>query len=218
MRKKLMDIYRLMYGHFGPRHWWPAETDFEVVVGAILTQFVAWKNVEIAISNLKNEGILSVDGICGTDDEKLEELIRCTRFYKQKRRKLKEFCLHLKNRYNGSLEKIFSRELYTLRNELLSLYGIGEETADSIILYAARKPIFVVDAYTRRIFSRLGVFSCDIIYKDMQKFFMDNLPHDVGLFNEYHALIDGIGNHYCQERKPLCGQCPLNKLCRGKPD
>lgn len=209
-----MHIYELMYAKTGPRHWWPAETRFEVVVGAILTQFVSWKNVETAIGNLKKRNLLSMDGICEVDPRELEELIRCTRFYKQKVRKLREFCTYARDNYGGSLDKFFDKDLYRLREELLSLYGIGEETADSIILYAAEKPIFVVDAYTRRIFNRLGFFDEDVSYRDMQKFFMDNLEHDVKLFNEYHAQIDGVGNRYCDSRKPKCGECPLGGMCK----
>lgn len=216
-REKLMEIFDLMYRKLGPRHWWPAETRFEVIVGAILTQFVSWKNVTAAIQNLKNENILSAEGICDVDTDKLEELVRCTRFYKQKAKKLKTFCRHLKDNYDGDLDRFFDKDVYELRKELFSLYGIGEETADCIILYAAEKPVFVVDEYTRRIFSRLGFFKEDISYKEMQKFFMDNLEHDVKLYNEYHAQIDGIGNRYCSEKNPACGECPLNGVClRGK--
>jgi endonuclease-3 related protein len=205
-----------MYDANGSRHWWPAKTKFEVIVGAILTQFVSWKNVVSAIDNLKREDLLSIDGICGVENEQLEELIKCTRFYKQKARKLKEFCFHIRNFYSGSLENFFDKDIYSLRNELLSLYGIGEETADCIILYSAEKPIFVVDAYTRRVFLRLGYFNENISYRDMQRFFMDNLEHDTGFFNEYHAQIDGVGSHYCFSKKPDCIGCSLKSVCRGR--
>jgi len=209
-----MAVYDLMYAKNGPRHWWPADSKFEVVIGAILTQFVSWKNVTTAINSLKAEGLLSVEGICEVDMGKLEELIRSTRFYKQKARKLKTFCMYLKENYGGSLDRFFDKDVYELRRELLSLYGIGEETADCIILYAAEKPIFVVDAYTRRIFSRLGFFNENVSYREMQEFFMNNLEQDVRLFNEYHAQIDGIGNHYCSGKKPACEECPLNQICK----
>jgi len=212
--KKLMEIYNIMYDKLGPRHWWPAETRFEVIVGAILTQFVSWKNVISAIDNIKNEGILSVEGICEVDTGRLEELVRCTRFYKQKAKKLKTFCMHLRDKYDGSLDRLFDKDMYELRKELLSLYGIGEETADCIILYAAEKPIFVVDAYTRRVFNRLGFFDENITYKEMQAYFMDNLVQDVQLFNEYHALIDGVGNHYCSGKVSRCSECPVSSICK----
>ena len=215
INRKLLQIFDLMYSKCGPRHWWPAETRLEVIVGAILTQFVSWKNVTAAIDNLKNENILSVEGICGADIEKLESLIRCTRFYKQKAKKLKSFCFHLKDKYGGSLDRMFDQDVESLRNELLSLYGIGEETADCIILYAAYKPIFVVDAYTRRIFSRLGLVEENASYKEIQMFFMENLDKDVRLYNEYHAQIDGIGNNYCSSKSPKCAECPLNTVCKG---
>ncbi|RCX20151.1 DNA-3-methyladenine glycosylase III [Anaerobacterium chartisolvens] len=214
LNRALMDIYGSMYEKEGSRHWWPAENDFEMIVGAILTQFVSWKNVTTAIENLKRENLLSIEGICSANIEILEELIRCTRFYKQKAKKLKVFCLHVESRYRGSLDKMFENDLYDLRRELLSLYGIGKETADCIILYAARKPIFVVDAYTRRVFGRLGYFKEDESYDNMQRFFMDNLEHDTELFNEYHAQIDGVGSKYCLGKSPLCPECPLSKICK----
>jgi endonuclease-3 related protein len=216
INNELMNIYQLMYSHFGPRNWWPADTVFEVVIGALLTQFVSWKNVVTAVNNLKDENILNIEGICEVNDEKLEKLIRSTRFYKQKARKLKVFCRHVMDNYGGSLDKLFSKDMYELRKELLSLYGIGKETADSIILYAAEKPIFVVDAYTQRIYTRLGYFNEGISYDKMQKFFMDNLIHNVKLFNEYHALIVATGNSFCSNTKPRCSHCPVKTVCAKK--
>lgn len=214
LNRSLMDIYSSMYDKEGSRHWWPAENDFEMIVGAILTQFVSWKNVTLAIENLKRENILSIDGICASNMEALGELVRCTRFYKQKAKKLKVFCQHVKSEYEGSLDKMFENDLYDLRRELLFLYGIGQETADCIILYAARKPIFVVDSYTRRVFGRLGYFKENESYESMQRFFMDNLEHNTELFNEYHAQIDGVGSKYCLGKNPRCPECPLSKICK----
>lgn len=208
-----MNIYYLLYNHAGHQHWWPADSPFEVVIGAILTQFVSWKNVTIAIDNLKRHNVLTVEGICKIDIENLEEFIKSTRFYKQKAKKLKAFCNHLKQYYDGKLESFFDKNLHDLRKELLSLYGIGEETADSIILYAAERPVFVIDAYTKRIFSRLGFLAENISYAEAQKFFMENLEHDVRLFNDYHAQIVRLGNNYCSNKNPKCTHCPLAGLC-----
>ncbi|HOM02194.1 MAG TPA: endonuclease III domain-containing protein [Acetivibrio sp.] len=214
INRKLKEIYNLMYERNGSQNWWPADTQFEVVVGALLAQFVSWKNVETAIQNLERENLLSIEGICNAETEKLEELVRSTRFYKQKARKLKEFCGYVKEKYNADLDNFFDKDIYELRDELLSLYGIGEETADSIILYAAEKPIFVVDAYTRRVFGRLGYFKEDITYGQMQKFFMDNLEHDTKLFNDFHAQIVGVGNKHCNGKKTDCKTCPLESICK----
>lgn len=210
----LMQIYQAMFDKLGPRNWWPAETPFEVIIGAILTQSVSWGNVEKAIENLKKQGLLNPHQLVLADDEVLEEAVRPTRYYKQKALRLKAFCTMLVEEYGGDLDLLFALDLPVLRRRLLQIKGIGPETADSIILYAAEKPIFVVDAYTRRIFSRLGIFPEDIDYQSMQDFFMKHLPPDVELYNEYHALIDGVGNRYCAAQKPKCGECPLHELCK----
>lgn len=214
--KKLMEIYDLLLDQVGSRQWWPADTKFEMIVGAILTQFVSWKNVTQAINNLKRENILTMDGICRVDEPILEELIRSTRFYKQKVKKLKDFCAHVRYNYESDLDDFLSQEMGSLRLELLSLYGIGKETADCIILYAAEKPIFVVDTYTRRVFHKLGIFEENSTYDEMQNYFMDHLESNVALFNEYHAQIDGIGSRYCFGKNPKCEGCPLKTVCKGK--
>ena len=213
MQKKLLKIYENLYSTFGPQNWWPAEDDFEVIVGAILTQSVSWKNVETAIENLKNQNLLNLEGILAVDKTKLGQLIRSTRYYNQKADKLKRFCIYIKQQYHGDIYALFKKDIYDMRRELLKIKGIGPETADSIILYAANKPIFVVDAYTQRIFSRLGLLQKNVKYKGLQDFFMDHLPHDVKLFNEYHALIVNLGKDYCKKTKPLCEKCPLNSMC-----
>ncbi len=213
-RRNLIKIYDKLFAAFGPQHWWPAESDFEVVVGAILTQSVSWKNVEKAIENLKAEGLLSVDGILKAERQKLADLVRSTRYYNQKAEKLKNICRHIKDNYDGDICKMFEKDLFEMRRELLSIKGLGRETADSIILYAARKPIFVVDAYTRRIFSRLGFLPEDADYQAMQDFFMQNLPEDVELFNEYHALIVRLGKDCCRNQNPLCAECPVSDACK----
>lgn len=213
MYHELMNIYYRMYEHFGPRHWWPADTPFEVVVGAILTQGVAWRNVEQAIRNLKQAGLLDLTAIARASHDELAGLIRPARYYNMKAKKLQAFCRYVMDNYGGSLERFFARDLWPLREELLGIYGIGQETADSILLYAAEKPIFVVDAYTKRIFSRLGMVDADIQYHQLQRFFMDHIPPDVELYNEYHAQIDAVGNRYCAAKRPSCGECPLRPLC-----
>jgi endonuclease-3 related protein len=211
--KNLLYIYNKLYEHHGLRHWWPAQTPWEVVVGAVLTQFVAWKNVEQAIKGLKREGILTIEGIYSVDMETLEQIIKPTRFYKQKAVKLKNVTGLIMEQYGGKLENLFNLEINELRNVLLDIKGIGPETADSIMLYAAQKPVFVIDAYTLRIFSRLGILSEKCSYGQAQSYFMDNLPADVNLFNEYHAQIDGLGHRTCLAKRPKCSECPLEDIC-----
>lgn len=210
---ELLQIFHKMLDHFGPRGWWPAETPFEVVVGAILAQSVAWRNVEKAIANLKAAGLFSAAALYHAAAADIAREIVPTRYYQAKTKKLQAFMAHLMERYDGDLNKMFTRPLAALREELLSLYGIGEETADSILLYAGNYPIFVVDAYTKRIFARLGILPASCTYRQVQRFFMENLPADVALFNEYHALIDAVGHYYCRNTNPRCQKCPLACWC-----
>ncbi|MBO8126246.1 MAG: endonuclease III domain-containing protein [Firmicutes bacterium] len=203
----------MLYQHFGPRNWWPGETSFEVVVGAILTQSVAWRNVEKAIANLKGQGLLDPLALLAAPDEQIEEAVRPTRYYRMKTKKLKAFCRHLVEEYDGDLAKMFAKPWPKLREELLGVWGLGPETVDSILLYAGEKPTFVVDAYTKRIWARLGVHPEDIDYEELRAYFMDRLPEDVALYNEFHALIDGVGNRYCKAKNPKCGDCPLAAIC-----
>lgn len=210
----LLRIYDQLLAYFGPRGWWPAETPWEVMVGAVLTQNVAWRNVEQAIANLKQAGVLELEALYQAEEAQLAELIIPTRFYKTKARKLKVLAAYVMERYGGDLGLLFSRPLWDLREELLGLWGLGPETVDSILLYAGSYPIFVVDAYTRRIFSRLQLLPADATYQEMQEFFLRWLPPDVGLFNEYHALIDALGHHLCLAGSPRCAVCPLRAECR----
>jgi endonuclease-3 related protein len=203
-----------MLEHFGPRGWWPGDSDFEICVGAILTQSVSWKNVAKAIDNLKNAGLLNLNKMYQAAPEAIENCIIPTLYYRQKAKKLKAFVGHVTEKYAGDLSLFLAKDQGSLREELLSLFGIGPETADSIILYAAKMPVFVVDAYTRRIFARLGLFNDDISYVGMQDFFMRYLAHDVSFYNEYHALIVGVGNRFCSNKKPKCDKCPLTGLCK----
>jgi endonuclease-3 related protein len=211
--RTLTDIYQRLLKHFGPQHWWPADEPFEVIVGAILTQSAAWANVEKAINNLREAGALSPEALRKLPQPKLAELVYPCGYYNAKALKLKAFADWLGNHYGDDLGRLFALDINDLRRDLLSVHGIGPETADSIILYAAGKPVFVIDAYTRRIFSRLGLAPERDSYAAYQALFMDNLPRDTQLFNEYHALLVCLGKNVCR-RQPLCGECPLNDVCR----
>ncbi|MEW6103168.1 MAG: endonuclease III domain-containing protein [bacterium] len=212
MKKTLEKIYNLLYNTFSDMNWWPGETQFEIIVGAILTQNTAWKNVEKAIENLKRENLLSPGKMNEIPEEKLANVIKPSGFYNQKAKKLKAFINFLFLRYSGSLEKLFEKGLFFLRNELLSIHGIGNETADSILLYAGNKPIFVVDAYTKRILARHRIIDEKATYNAIQSIFMENLPKDVFLFNNYHALLVKVGKDFCKKTNPLCKRCPLNEV------
>lgn len=211
--RALTDIYRRLLAHFGPQHWWPAREPFEVMVGAILTQSAAWGNVEKAIANLRAAGALSPGALRRLSLSKLAKLIHPCGYYNAKALKLKSFTFWLGNHYDDDLDSLFTHDIYDLRQQLLSVHGIGQETADSIILYAAGKPIFVVDAYTRRIISRLGLSPEKDSYGAYQTFFMEHLPPDSQLFNEYHALLVCQGKNVCR-RRPLCRQCCLSDICQ----
>jgi len=218
---RLMQIFDRLAAHFGPLHWWPAESPFEVVIGAILTQNTAWRNVELAIGRLRSAGVLSPGGVAALPPGELEEHIRPAGFFRQKAERLQLFVRHLAAQHGGDLERMLSGPLVQVRTELLTLKGVGPETADSILLYAGGRPSFVVDAYTRRLFSRLGVLNGDEGYEAIRSLFMDNLPVDVDLFNEYHALIVEECKVFCRKRRPLCRECPLLSLCpfgQGCPD
>ncbi len=200
--------------HYGPQHWWPADGPFEVMVGAILTQSAAWGNVEKAIANLKAAGALSPAGIRRLPLAELAEIIHPSGYYNAKAHKLKSLALWLEENCDDDLGQLFAGDSGRLREQLLSLHGIGPETADSIILYAAGKPVFVIDAYTRRIVSRVGLAAVDSSYRACQALFTDNLPADVRLFNEYHALLVCLAKDVCR-RRPLCPECCLNEICPG---
>jgi endonuclease-3 related protein len=208
-KKQLLKIYNKLFQTFGSRHWWPADTAEEVIFGAILTQNITWKNVEQAIAALKKQGKLNFKAIAQMDDQKLAEIIRPTRFLNQKAKALKIFASYFGENYGYSIKRMKKKDMRVLREELLSLYRIGAETADSILLYALKKPVFVIDVYTRRIFSRHGLLTMEDSYADYQQLFMQNLPCDVKLYNEYHALLVHVGNQFCKP-KPLCAECPLH--------
>jgi endonuclease-3 related protein len=202
-------VFRRLLDRYGPQHWWPAEEPFEVIVGAILTQSTAWTNVEKAITSLKNSGNLSPAALRRLSDSELAGLIHSCGYYNVKARRLKSFVNWLGEKYDDDLDKMFTGDIEILRQALLSVYGIGEETADSIILYAGNRPTFVIDAYTRRIINRLGLTLDQNSYVAYQEFFVMNLPVDPSLFNEYHALLVRLGKDVCRTR-PVCQNCCLN--------
>ena len=208
----LQEVYSRLLACYGPQQWWPADDPFEMMVGAILTQAAAWVNVERAIDRLKGANTLLPAAIRQMPHQELSGLIYPSGYYRAKATKLKAFANWLGERYHDDLDRLFALDIESLRRELLSIYGIGEETADSIILYGARKPIFVIDAYTRRITSRLGLTSSDVGYAALQRLFMENLTRDQRLFNEYHALLVRHGKSVCL-KVPLCRGCCLGKIC-----
>ncbi|HEY96201.1 MAG TPA: hypothetical protein G4O15_14830 [Dehalococcoidia bacterium] len=208
----LEDIYRRLFEQYGPQHWWPGETPFEVMIGAVLTQSAAWKNVETAITNLKTTGLMSPAALRGKPSEEIAPLIRSTVYYNVKARKLKALVDYIGNACNDDLDRLFKKDVRQLRDELLAVWGVGEETADSILLYAANKPVFVIDAYTRRIINRIGIQPENDKYSAWQFLFMNNIPADIALFNEYHALLVRLGKETCRP-KPLCSSCPLFDIC-----
>lgn len=225
-------IYQRLHRRFGPQGWWPSTPEgqhrpiyypgqsprclserdrFEICVGAILTQNTAWTNVEKALHQLHLHRALSPQKISAMSPAKLAKLILSSGYFTQKSKKLKIFCDHLLKNYNGKVSEMGKRPLLKLREELLGIWGIGPETADSMLLYALGMPVFVVDAYTRRVGNRIGLFKTED-YGEVQKFFESNLPHSAELFNEYHALIVELAKNTCKT-KPLCGDCPLKGDC-----
>ena len=214
--KTLLALYNRLFKRFGPQHWWPGDTPLEIAVGAVLTQNTAWTNVEKAVTNLKSEGLFSN---ASRDDDSLQELhdmsheevarlIRPAGYFNIKAKRLEHFIRWIIEKY-GSLDRMFERPTGELRQELLSVNGIGPETADSILLYAGGKPVFVIDAYTKRIFSRHFLMGAERDYAAYQKLMMKRLPHKRQLFNEYHALIVRTGKEFCRKRNPRCSECPL---------
>ena len=208
MQRLLMNIYQILYQTYGPRHWWPGETPFEVMVGAILTQNTSWGNVEKAIQKLKGKRVLNPEGIYYLKKSQLASLIKSSGYYRIKADRLRAFVDFLFDEYEGDIRKMRREGLGELRDKLLGVKGIGPETADSILLYGLRKPIFVVDAYTKRILSRHGMVSGKATYEEIQRLFMSHLLLDEKLFNEYHALFVHLGKTVCK-KMPKCDICPL---------
>lgn len=208
MKELLIKIYQKLYENYGARNWWPGETTFEVMVGAILTQNTSWKNVEKAIGRLKEQNLLTPEGIYQIKKSKLSKLIRSSGYYRVKADRLKSFVRFLFSEYSGKIYRMEFERDEDLREKLLRVKGIGPETADSILLYGLKRPIFVVDAYTKRILSRHGIVPENASYEEIQGLFMSNLPHDEKLFNEYHALLVHLGKTLCK-KNAKCDICPL---------
>lgn len=197
---------------FGTQHWWPGETPFEVIVGAILTQNTAWKNVSVSIQNLKENKVLTPRRLYALPLKKLGLLIKSSGYYNLKAKRLRNFLEVLFFEYNGNLDRMLDQDEKVLRKCLLNISGIGPETADSIVLYAAGKLSFVIDAYTRRIFSRHKLIKEDMSYDEIKEFFERNLPPNVQLYNEYHALIVKAGKEFCLKNAPRCSLCPAKGI------
>ncbi len=208
MKKKLINIYDRLYSRFGPQHWWPGDTAFEVAVGAILTQNTNWGNVEKAIGNLKSEGALNARALHEMPLHRLASLIRPAGYYNIKAKRLKNFIVLLTGEYGASMKRMSGEETAAIRKKLLDVNGIGPETADSILLYALEKPVFVIDAYTKRVLSRHNIIGRDESYDTFRELFHSQLNRNVGLFNEYHALFVRVAKEYCRT-KPNCTGCPL---------
>ena len=209
--KQLTEIYQLLFDRFGPQHWWPGQTQFEIIAGAILTQNTNWANVEKAITNLKAADRLTPEKLHHFDVSQLAELIRPAGYYNIKAKRLQNFINWLFENYDGMLTNLEGLDTDQLRAELLTIKGIGRETADSILLYALDKPIFVVDAYTARIAFRHQLIDPDADYERLRELFQSNLPQDTKLFNEYHALLVRVGKEFCKP-KARCPGCPLENL------
>ncbi|MFQ5817123.1 MAG: endonuclease III domain-containing protein [Terriglobia bacterium] len=202
-------FYRRLLAHFGKQHWWPGHTRFEIILGAILTQNTNWKNVEKVLVSLRRTSGLAPRALARLPQRRLPSLLRPSGYFRQKARTLITFLDYLRRRYRYSVHRMFRVETQRLRAELLALRGIGEETVDSILLYAGRRPVFVIDAYTRRILMRHGLAPPDAPYAALQKLFEENFPSNPTLYNEYHALFVAAGKRYCHRLQPDCFACPL---------
>jgi endonuclease-3 related protein len=209
-------VYERLLCHFGHAGWWPGDSPFEVCVGAILVQNTAWSNVERTLEGLKRGRLLSFAALDALPESRLVPLLRASGTFRVKARRLRTFLDFLGSQYEGRVEAMRSEEPTVLRRKLLGVPGIGPETADAIVLYGAGHPSFVIDAYTRRVFTRLGVLRGDESYASVQGLFEGHLPRDAGLYNDYHAQIVRLGKDFCRTR-PLCPRCPLIDLCPNAP-
>ncbi|RLI09374.1 hypothetical protein DRO42_04360 [Candidatus Bathyarchaeota archaeon] len=209
---KLIEVYERLLAHFGPQGWWPVATPFEVLVGAILTQRTTWGNAARAIENLKQAGLLEPAALASASAEEVAALIRVAGFFRQKAERLVTIARTLVDQYNGSMERMFGKtDTGELRRELLSSRGVGPETADAVLLYAASRLVFPIDLYTIRLAERLGLGTGG--YSELQRLFTSQLPADLELYKEFHALIDELGKNFCRAT-PRCGRCPLREVCR----
>jgi len=208
----LMRYFTAMSQNLGPMRWWPARTPFEVIVGAILTQNTSWGNVERAIANLRSAQMLTPSAISAARMARLAALVRPSGYFRQKAKKLKAFVRFLQREYGGSLKRMFATPTEVLREKLLSVHGIGPETADSILLYAGEHAVFVVDAYTHRIFGRHGITNGKPDYENVRALVEAALPRDSRLFNEFHALVVNTAKNWCRKKEPRCAECPLGSL------
>ena len=207
----LQEYYDTLLAHFGCQFWWPGETTMEIMVGAVLTQNTSWLNVEKAIANLQKAGVLDFQTLLHLPQAVLADYIRPAGYYNLKAARLQNLLRYVDSCLDGEqdIEQFFAGDLLALRAQLLSVKGIGPETADSILLYAAKQPVFVIDAYAYRLLSRHGFVGEESSYEEMQELMMDALPADVYLFNEFHALIVAVGKEFCRKKNPNCGSCPL---------
>jgi len=208
----LKRYFTAMSQNLGPMRWWPARTPFEVIVGAILTQNTSWGNVERAIANLRSAQMLTPSAISAARMARLAALVRPSGYFRQKAKKLKAFVRFLQREYGGSLKRMFATPTEVLREKLLSVHGIGPETADSILLYAGEHAVFVVDAYTHRIFGRHGITNGKADYENVRALVEAALPRDSQLFNEFHALVVNTAKNWCRKKEPRCAECPLGSL------
>jgi len=209
MKITLTQLYERLFDEFGPQHWWPGRSPLEVMIGAVLVQNTAWSNVRHAIENLRDADLIDVHALYAVSTAELEELIRPAGYFRVKTRRLRALLAYLVEQYDGSLERMFTTALDTLREELLAVHGIGPETADSILLYAGELPAFVVDTYTHRVLARHGWIGFGADYHAIQDYFVQGLPEEVPLYNEFHALFVRLGKDFCRKSRPKCDVCPL---------
>jgi endonuclease-3 related protein len=215
-RDHLLQFYAAMDEHFGNLHWWPGDSILEMLIGAVLTQNTAWRNVERAIANMKEHRLIHIGRILKTEPAELETFLRPSGFFRIKAERLVNLLRFIEDEYAGDCERMFGEELWALRKKLLAISGIGEETADCMLLYGGGKPVFVVDTYTRRILSRHGLIQEGSTYAEIQDFFMRHLPPDCMLYGQYHALLVEVGKAFCR-KKPDCGACPLERFMKERP-